>query len=169
MAVEKIRDHRRAAAEHTQALRIAGIRHAPAAAQRDDETRASVAAAAASADATKPGAVDVDRDAVFTAIGDLVEVVDDVAAAGGPLMVALADPLAHLTDVWADQTGDGPITELVEAARSVVDAAQPHAPSWPPALAAAAMDVRAALGESSPAGAEASARRNTHRQEVTPR
>lgn len=111
-----LREHRQTVSEQARALRVAGIRRAPAEPRGDDETpRGSVATADAAAAATKPAGADVDRepdrDAVFAVVEDLVDAVDDVAAEGGPLMSAVADPYARLADVWAAQAGDGPIGE----------------------------------------------------------
>ncbi|MCO5974840.1 hypothetical protein [Actinoallomurus soli] len=151
-AADRIRDHRRAAAVHAQALRVAGIPPAPASTRGRDETGGgSVATADAAAAATKPAALGVDRqpdrDAVFAVVEDLIDAVDDVAAEGGPLMSAVADPYARLADVWAAQAGDGPIVELVGAARAVVAAARPYATHLPPALAAAIASAEQELQE----------------------
>jgi antitoxin (DNA-binding transcriptional repressor) of toxin-antitoxin stability system len=92
---------------------------------------------------------DVDRDELFEAVEDLVMAVDVTTAAGsrmpGPLAEAIDEPTSRLAEAWDQASGDGPLDELVDAARAVVAAARPHAAIWPPALTAAAAAVETAL------------------------
>lgn len=136
-----LREHARSATEHAQAARLAGIRRAPAPRPPGDETPAgNVADTAVAAAATKPGTgPDVDADAVYDAIEDLVMATDATTAAGGRLPAGLADavagPAAELAEAWAEASGDGPLAPLAEAARRLVDAARPHETDWPSTLA----------------------------------
>ena len=105
-----------------------------------DETQAAgnVADAAPAAAATKRD-VEVDLDAVYNAVEDLLLATDVTTAAGSRLpdvlADALADPAADLAEEWAKASGDGPLTPLAEAAQRLVDAARPHEAHWPPTLA----------------------------------
>lgn len=149
-----VREHARAAAEHEQAMRIAGIRRAPAPVLEGDETPAgNVAAAEAEALATKPGdgeGGEVDRDEAFDAVEDLLMAVDATTPAGNELPAALGDavaaPAGRLAEAWSEQDGAGPLDELAAAALAVVAAARPYEEAWPLPLSAAVVAVETAFG-----------------------
>jgi hypothetical protein len=152
--VEQLREHARAAVEHRQALPVAGIRRAPAARRRDDETPGgpsstgaapSVASTAAEDLATKPAPVDgrggeladvdaadvadvdlVDRDMLFDAVADVVAELDPQRSdLPHEVEAALAAPAGQLATVFADQFGDGPIEGMLAAVRRLLRAAGP--------------------------------------------
>jgi hypothetical protein len=136
---DRLREHARAAADHRQAVAVAGIRRMPAARRRADETPAATGAApsvvntAAEDLATQPVPVDdagagaeVDRDALFDAIEDVVYELD--ATGAGHLLPAdvaeaLTAPADALADVFAEASGDGPIDGLLAAAGTLLTAA----------------------------------------------
>lgn len=87
----------------------------------------------------RDGQDDVDRDDLFDAVDDLMTELQD----GGlpeELSAAAADPIAVMAGLLETQAGDGPIGDLVDAARGLVDAVADYrrSPTTPPRLAEAA-------------------------------